>query len=404
MIKDMTLDPNLTLEQLIEKAEAGHVLAQYTVAKQKQIQGDEAETLKWMRKSAEGKLFMAEFEMGMWHLLGHLVEFDQEKALGLIQKAVDQNFSDAIRLMAVLHGMGFAVEKSWEKAVDYLMRAADLECPHTLRQIAFLLMREKGMKPLCEKLIKRAASFDELVCLTYLGKKPGEVKAEEIPEGWNDWEKVRSSLLKLDRPSEFSTKEINSNPAIKVVESALTDEECLYLRTMAGPALTPNVQLMGGNPNDPKYKELQNNSLMVFYPIIQDLFTIQMTKRLASFAEATPENTELPVVQKYETGQEFKEHTDYMDPDNPQQAYAIQQAGQRTKSVFVYLNDDYEGGETAFPKADLRFKGKTGDVLVLDNMDEIGLPNENSLHAGLPVTRGEKWLLTLWVRDRNQVS
>ncbi len=404
MIKDTTLDPNLTLEQLIEKAEAGHVLAQYTVAKQKQIQGDEAETLKWMRKSAEGKLFMAEFEMGMWHLLGHLVEFDQEKALGLIQKAVDQNLSDAIRLMAVLHGMGFAVEKSWEKAVDYLMRAADLECPHTLRQIAFLLMREKGMKPLCEKLIKRAASFDELVCLTYLGKKPGEVKAEEIPEGWNEWEKVRSSLLKLDRPSEFSTKEINSNPTIKVVESALTNEECLYLRTMAGPALTPKVQLMGGNPNDPSYKELQNNSLMVFYPIIQDLFTIQMTKRLASFAEATPENTELPVVQKYETGQEFKEHTDYMDPDNPQQAYAIQQAGQRTKSIFVYLNDDYEGGETAFPKADLQFKGKTGDALVLDNMDEIGLPNENSLHAGLPVTRGEKWLLTLWVRDRNQVS
>ena len=67
------------------------------------------------------------------------------------------------------------IEKSWEKAVDYILRAAELECPHTLRQIAFLLMREKDMKALCDKLIKRAASFDELVCLTYLNKKPGEV-------------------------------------------------------------------------------------------------------------------------------------------------------------------------------------------------------------------------------------
>lgn len=404
MTKDMTLDPNLTQEQLFEKAEAGHALAQYAIAKQKQMQGDEAETLKWMRKSSEGELFTAQFEMGMWHLLGHLVEFDQDKALGLIGKAADQNFSDALRLMAVLHGMGFAVEKSWEKAVDFIMRAADLECPHTLRQIAFLLMHEKGMKALCDKLIKRAASFDELVCLTYLDKKPGEVKAEEIPEGWDQWEKVREKLLKLDRPTEFSTKEINSDPSLQVVESALSAEECLYLRTIAGPALTPNVQLMGGNPNDPSYKELQNNSLMVFYPIIQDLVTIQITKRLAAFAEATPENTELPVVQKYEVGQEFKEHADYMDPDNPQQAYAIQQAGQRTKSIFVYLSDNYEGGETAFPKADLQFKGKTGDALMLDNMDEIGLPNEKSVHASLPVTRGEKWLLTLWVRDRDQVS
>ncbi|MEE8295974.1 MAG: hypothetical protein V3R64_09705, partial [Sphingomonadales bacterium] len=382
MTNDITLDPNLTQQQLMEKAEAGHAFAQYTIAKQKQVQGDEAETLKWMRKSAEGELFLAEFEMGMWHLLGHLVEFDQKKALTLIGKAVDQKFSDAIRLMAVLHGMGFAVEKNWEKAVDFIIEAAELECPHTLRQIAFLLMREKGMKELCEKLINRAASFDELVCLTYLGKKPGEVKAEEIPEGWSEWKKVREKLLKINGPTEFSAKELNADPAIRIVENALTTEECLYLRTLAGPALTPNVQLMGGNPNDPKYKELQNNSLMVFYPIIQDLFTIQMTKRLAAFAEATTENTELPVVQKYAVGQEFKEHADYMDPDNPQQAFAIQQAGQRTKSIFVYLNDDYDGGETAFPKVDLQFKGKEGDALVLDNMDTIGLPNEKSLHAG----------------------
>ncbi len=404
MKDQFSLDPNITPAELLEKANAGHPVAQYAMAKQSQVKGNETETLKWMRKSAEAEFSVAQFEIGMWHLLGHLVEFDKDKALTLINKAADENYTDALRLMAVLYGMGFGVEKDWSSAVDYLMRAADLECPHTLRQIAFLLMREKGMKKLCQKLIERAATFDEVVSLAYLGKKPGEVKSEEIPEKWGEWEKVRAALLKIGRGADFSTKDIAKDPHIQVVESALSPEECLYLRTVAKPALTPNVQLMGGNPNDPTLQTLQTNSVMVFYPIIQDLFTIEITRRLAALAEAGPENAELPVAQFYATGQEFKEHVDYMDPDNPQQAFAIQQAGQRTKSIFVYLNEGYEGGETAFPAIDLKFKGKTGDALVIDNMDAIGLPNDKTRHAGLPVVRGEKWLLTLWIRDRNQVS
>jgi prolyl 4-hydroxylase len=66
----------------------------------------------------------------------------------------------------------------------------------------------------------------------------------------------------------------------------------------------------------------------------------------------------------------------------------------------VYLNDDYEGGETEFPRIGLRFRGKRGDALMFDNVRPSGALDYDTLHAGLPPTRGEKWLFSQWVRSR----
>ena len=36
--------------------------------------------------------------------------------------------------------------------------------------------------------------------------------------------------------------------------------------------------------------------------------------------------------------------------------------------------------------------------MIFDNLLADGSPDADSLHAGLPVQRGEKWLATLWLR------
>jgi prolyl 4-hydroxylase len=76
--------------------------------------------------------------------------------------------------------------------------------------------------------------------------------------------------------------------------------------------------------------------------------------------------------------------------------------GQRIVTCLVYLNDGFEGGETEFPAIDWRYRGKPGDSLIFNNVTPQGLPDMASLHAGLPPTRGEKWVLSQWVRDRVQ--
>jgi hypothetical protein len=74
--------------------------------------------------------------------------------------------------------------------------------------------------------------------------------------------------------------------------------------------------------------------------------------------------------------------------------------GQRIATFLIYLNDDFEGGETVFPKAGLSVRPAKGDALFFANVDEAGAPDPRSLHAGLPVAAGEKWIVSQWIHNR----
>jgi prolyl 4-hydroxylase len=80
----------------------------------------------------------------------------------------------------------------------------------------------------------------------------------------------------------------------------------------------------------------------------------------------------------------------------------MQRKGQRIKTCLVYLNDDLEGGETDFPRLKIRFRGHTGEALIFDNVTSAGTGDMNTMHTGLPPTRGEKWLLSQWIRSKPQ--
>ncbi len=66
----------------------------------------------------------------------------------------------------------------------------------------------------------------------------------------------------------------------------------------------------------------------------------------------------------------------------------------------VYLNGDYDGGATDFPLLHVRHKGSRGDGLFFVNVLPTQEPDARALHAGLPPTRGEKWVLSPFIRTR----
>jgi prolyl 4-hydroxylase len=109
---------------------------------------------------------------------------------------------------------------------------------------------------------------------------------------------------------------------------------------------------------------------------------------------------EMTAVLHYAPGQEFVPHFDFLDTDVPAYARDIAARGQRAATFLIYLNDDYEGGETEFPKLDWRCKGRKGDAILFWNLTPEGAPDERMLHAGLPPTKGEKWLLSQWLRQK----
>lgn len=99
---------------------------------------------------------------------------------------------------------------------------------------------------------------------------------------------------------------------------------------------------------------------------------------------------------KYEKGGEYKPHHDHWEHNNHQQG----NQGQRIKTAILYLNDNYEGGETEFPIWEKKVKGKSGELVVWDNVNKNGTPNMNTLHAGLPVIKGTKYIIVSWIREK----
>jgi prolyl 4-hydroxylase len=128
------------------------------------------------------------------------------------------------------------------------------------------------------------------------------------------------------------------------------------------------------------------------FPIIEEI-----DKRISRSINVPLELGEVTQGQKYEVGQEFKDHTDFFGKASLKGHG--DKWGNRTWTFMIYLNDDLEGGETDFKKLGLKFIPKKGTAVVWRNMDENGKTNPNTLHAGRPVKKGVKYIITKWFRE-----
>jgi hypothetical protein len=106
-------------------------------------------------------------------------------------------------------------------------------------------------------------------------------------------------------------------------------------------------------------------------------------------------NFEIPQVQKYSVGQQFDEHYDFFNVDGN---YVTD--NDRIATMIVYLNDNFVGGETYFPKLDLSYVPKKGSAIFFE-YKYIEKINKYTRHAGLPVLDGEKWIITSWIRTNS---
>lgn len=116
------------------------------------------------------------------------------------------------------------------------------------------------------------------------------------------------------------------------------------------------------------------------------------------------ENQEQIHVVKYNIGGEYKEHHDFFHPNTTYFKSEIQKGGQRIYSCLFYLNNDFDGGETNFPKVNYKVKPEIGKLLIWKNLNDDLSLNYNSLHAGLPVIDGEKLICIIWVRETNFIK
>lgn len=103
--------------------------------------------------------------------------------------------------------------------------------------------------------------------------------------------------------------------------------------------------------------------------------------------------------QRYSVGQEFKPHTDTFNPDGADYFLHCAEAGQRNWTAMIYLNEPEEGGATRFKAIGKTIQPEAGKLIMWNNLLADGSPNMATLHQGMKVRRGAKYVLTQWYRQ-----
>jgi prolyl 4-hydroxylase len=149
------------------------------------------------------------------------------------------------------------------------------------------------------------------------------------------------------------------------------------------------------NNGDPEFRTSETCDLEGTDPL-----AIALSSRISAFLGLDPGHCEPLQGQRYAEGQQFKAHTDTFDPGGVGYLEHCALAGQRTWTAMIYLNEPLAGGATRFKKLDRTFQPETGKLLAWNNLLPDGRPNPLTLHQGMPVRRGVKYIITAWFRER----
>jgi prolyl 4-hydroxylase len=178
-----------------------------------------------------------------------------------------------------------------------------------------------------------------------------------------------------------------------ILRDFVTAAECDALVAMIEANRKPS-RLMTDHP-DPGFRTSETCNFDAAAPVVQ-----LVERRLHALLGIEPGHGERLQGQRYAVGQEFKPHHDYLRPSSPYWSRQEKVGGQRTWTAMAFLNLPEAGGETFFPRLNLKIPPRRGSLVTWNNLDEHGEPNEFSLHQGMPVRAGVKYVFTKWYRER----
>ena len=186
-------------------------------------------------------------------------------------------------------------------------------------------------------------------------------------------------------------RRLSDAPNVILYERLFSAVECDYLMRIAEPDYAPSTVYDSNRRlvRDP----IRTSDGSTIHWLIEDPVVHALNRRMAAASGSPAEHGEALQVLRYRPGQQYHSHLDF----------AVTSENLRRMTALAYLNDEYAGGETCFVKTGLKVKGRKGDVLVFCNATPDRRPDPMSEHAGLPVTRGTKFLASRWIRERRWV-
>ncbi|WP_133364794.1 2OG-Fe(II) oxygenase [Qipengyuania sediminis] len=295
----------------------------------------------------------------------------REEAVALVTRAAAGDDPEALFALANWRLFGLFGARDLGEAHRLLARAGERGSVEAVRTAAILTANGTGCSPdpaAAERMLRSIGDRDPHAALQ-LALLEGMPAPEAYPP-------ERSETL-------------SERPLVKRYAGLLSPRECAYLMGMAEPQLRPSYvtnPATGAQMPHP----IRTSTGMSYGPTLEDLVVRRLNERIARASGTQTAWGEPLHILRYDRGQEYRPHTDSMPGDTDPRVW----------TVLIYLNDAYEGGATSFPRAGLSFRGAPGDALMFRNVTQDGRPDGDSLHAGLPIEKGVKWLATRWIRSQ----
>jgi hypothetical protein len=320
-----------------------------------------------LRTAAKAGDVSAMRELGARLLVGRDAPFEPREGLALIERAVAQDDGQAASLLATLKGAGAWTQQSWPDALGLLRRAAEL-----------------GSHDAQAQLIMLASDVETAAA----------ARTDQVPD--NVWGRLHESINLERWVVPPMPQAVSEAPRIWTVPGFATPEICRWLVGRCQGRLRPSQMFDGQRSRFLATRTCRDLSFTIGDGgVLLVLLRIRM-----SLAVSLPvPHMEPPQIFHYATGQEIKAHYDSLYDGEHGYGQAGAYGGDRLATLLLYLNDAYEGGELEFPHTGFRHRGRTGDAVFFASL-KGGKRDRLSLHAALPVTTGEKYILSQWIHDR----
>lgn len=243
-------------------------------------------------------------------------------------------------------------------------------------------------------LATRAAGSGDAAALAQLATLAGE-------PGATDPRQLRAAIDVATLIAPPQLERLSDGASIGASRGFATPAMCAWIMHRAQSRMQPSLV------NDSATGEMRQHPMRTAYvcafgPPDIDLVLVALQTRAANLTRVPIAMHEAPNVISYDPGQQFGMHVDFVDPNNPLFARELDVLGQRTVTVVTYLNEDFDDAPTQFPALKLNVRGAPGDAIVWSNVLPDGSPDVNTVHAGMPPSRGRKWVLSQWLRNKPQ--
>lgn len=306
--------------------------------------------------------------LGLRLLLGDRAPLLPDAALRFLGEACDAGLGEAAARAAGILALGVRIAPDWQGALAWLCRSAAAGWQPARRQLLAL-----GDDPTLGARMAAGAAIE--------------------------WPAIARSIdLEIWRRAP-APRMLSTDPRIAVFPDLLRPPLCALLVSLAEGRVAP-ARLYDAADRKEKVSAHRTNTQATFHVDTIEFAQVLLQARMAAACGVGERCLEPPALLHYSPGQQFHDHFDFVNPATPDYAGELARHGQRTHTFLVYLNDAYDGGETDFPRLGIKHRGTLGEGICFSNALADLTPDMRMLHAGRPPTRGEKWIVSQFVRSK----